>query len=156
MDDHRLNSGHQGDLHYEKNIVFLCDDCLSFLDNRRFCRTEGRALGNHLPGGNEGHAAIHAAHDVSSVHHERQSRPQNKDKNFECKIISQKVSGGTVSYQVECTGKEGVVQTSGTTTYTDKAMNGASTTSFKMKGQPAMTMSNKIRGKYIGPCPKAQ
>jgi len=82
--------------------------------------------------------------------------PQNKDKNFECKIISQKVSGGTVSYQVECTGKEGVVQTSGTTTYTDKAMNGASTTSFKMKGQPAMTMSNKIKGKYIGPCPKAQ
>lgn len=80
--------------------------------------------------------------------------PKNKDKNYECKTIKQNVSGNTVSYTIECKGKEGTMQTSGTSTYTDTFMNGASTTNFKMKGQPEMTMSNKIKGKYLGVCPK--
>jgi len=80
--------------------------------------------------------------------------PQNKDKNYDCKTTGQKISGNTVSYSVECKGKEGVMQTSGTTTYSDNSMNGASTTNFKMKGQPAMQMANKIKGKYIGACTK--
>lgn len=80
--------------------------------------------------------------------------PQNKDKNYECKIISQKVVGNTVNYNVQCTGKEGTIQTSGTTTYTDHSMSGASTTSIKIKGQPEMKMSNKMKGKYVGPCTK--
>lgn len=80
--------------------------------------------------------------------------PQNKDKNYDCKVINQKISGNTVSYTVECKGKEAVMETSGTTTYTDTFMNGSSTTSFKMKGQPEMKMSSKIKGKYIGACPR--
>lgn len=80
--------------------------------------------------------------------------PQNKDKSYDCKTVNQKISGNTVSYTVECKGKEGAMQTSGTTTYTDKSMNGESTTTFKMKGQPEMKMANKIKGKYIGVCPK--
>jgi hypothetical protein len=80
--------------------------------------------------------------------------PQDKDKDYDCKTISQKISGNTVSYNMECKGKEGVMQTSGTTTYTDNFMNGASTTNFKMKGRPEMQMANKIKGKYLGSCPK--
>ncbi|MFA5321749.1 MAG: DUF3617 domain-containing protein [Smithella sp.] len=80
--------------------------------------------------------------------------PQSKDKNYECKTINQKISGNTISYTVECKSKEGVMHTSGTTTYTDKFMNGSSTTSFKIKGQPEMKMSSKMKGKYIGACPK--
>jgi hypothetical protein len=80
--------------------------------------------------------------------------PKSKDKNYDCKTISQKVSGNMVTYTVECKGKEGFMQTSGTTTYTDTFMNGSSTTSFKMKGQPEMKMANKMKGKYIGTCPK--
>lgn len=80
--------------------------------------------------------------------------PQNKDKNYECKIISQKVVGNTVNYNVQCTGKEGTMQTSGTTTYADHSMSGTSATSFKISGQPEMKMSSKMKGKYIGPCPK--
>jgi hypothetical protein len=80
--------------------------------------------------------------------------PKNKDKNFDCKTTSQKIIGNTVSYAVECKGKEGVMQISGTTTYTGSSMDGASTTSFMMKGQPEMKMASKIKGKYIGPCPK--
>jgi len=80
--------------------------------------------------------------------------PQSKDKNYDCKIINQKVSGDTVSYALECKGKEGVTKMSGTTTYTDNSMNGSSTTIVKMKGQPEMQMVSKIKGKYIGACPK--
>jgi len=80
--------------------------------------------------------------------------PQSKDKNYDCKTLTQKVSGNTVSYAVECTGKEGVTKVSGTTTYTENSMNGTSTTNVKMKGQPEMQMTSKIKGKYVGACPK--
>jgi hypothetical protein len=80
--------------------------------------------------------------------------PQTKDKNYECKTLDQKVTGNTVTYTVECKGKEGVMKTTGKTTYTDKSMNGESKTAFKMQGQPEMQMINKIKGRYIGNCPK--
>jgi hypothetical protein len=83
-----------------------------------------------------------------------QNKDQNKDKNYECKTISQKVSGNTVSYAIECKGKEGVTKVSGTTTYTDNSMNGSSTTTIKMEGQPEMQMTSMIKGKYIGACSK--
>jgi hypothetical protein len=80
--------------------------------------------------------------------------PQTADKGYDCKIADQKISGNTVSYAVECKGKEGEMQTSGTTTYTDNSMNGTAITNFKMPGQPEMKMTSKITGKYIGNCPK--
>ena len=80
--------------------------------------------------------------------------PKNQDKNYECKTTGQKISGNMVSYTVECKGKEGVMLTSGKTTYKGNMMDGAATTSFKMKGQPEMQMNSKMKGKYIGPCPK--
>jgi hypothetical protein len=82
--------------------------------------------------------------------------PQNKDqdKNYDCKTTAQNISGNTVSYTVECKGKDGVMQTSGTSTYTGTSMDGTSNTKFKMKGQPEMQMATKIKGKYIGACPK--
>jgi hypothetical protein len=80
--------------------------------------------------------------------------PKNQDKNFECKTTAQSISGGTVSYSVECKGKEGVMRTTGKTTFSGSSMEGTSTTNFKVKGQPEMQMTNKMKGKYIGPCPK--
>jgi len=80
--------------------------------------------------------------------------PQSNDKTYDCKTLTQKISGNTVSYSVECKGKEGVTQVSGTSTYTENSMNGTSTTNMKMKGQPEMQMTSKIKGKYIGACPK--
>jgi hypothetical protein len=80
--------------------------------------------------------------------------PQNKDKNFECKTINLKTSGNTVSYTMECKGNGQVMQTSGTSTYTGSSMDGTTTTSIKMKGQPEMKMASKTYGKYIGACTK--
>lgn len=80
--------------------------------------------------------------------------PQDNDKDYDCKTISQKISGNTVSYTVECKGKEAVMRTSGTSTYKGSSMDGVSNTSFKMKGRPEMKMASTSKGKYIGACPK--
>jgi len=78
--------------------------------------------------------------------------PKNQRKNYDCKTISQKMSGNTVSYTMECKGPEGTMTTTGNHTYTGSAMEGSSTTAMKMKGQPPMEMASKMTGKYIGPC----
>lgn len=80
--------------------------------------------------------------------------PKNKDKNYECKTTLQNFVGNTINYKVECKGQDTVMQTSGTTTYTGNTMTGQSNTKFKTKGQPEMQMLSKMKGKYIGPCPK--
>ncbi len=80
--------------------------------------------------------------------------PKNQDKNFECKTTSQKVSGNTISYAVDCKGKQGVMTSTGQSTYTGSTMDGSSNTSFKMKGQPEMQMASRMKGKYLGACPK--
>jgi hypothetical protein len=77
---------------------------------------------------------------------------KNQDKDYNCKTTSLKVSGNTVTYAVECKGKEGTMFSEGKNTYTGNAMEGTSTTSFKMQGQPAMQVKTKMSGKYIGPC----
>ncbi len=80
--------------------------------------------------------------------------PKNQDKSYECKTTGQKISGNMVDYSVECKGKEGVMQTAGKTTYTGSSMDGSATTRFKMKGHPEMQMNSKMKGTYIGTCPK--
>ncbi|MFO7569152.1 MAG: DUF3617 family protein [Smithellaceae bacterium] len=80
--------------------------------------------------------------------------PQSQDKSFDCKTTSRKISGDTVTYVVECRGKDGVMVTKGKNTYTGLSMEGSSETSFKMQGQPEMQMTTKMKGTYIGACPK--
>ncbi len=79
---------------------------------------------------------------------------QNTYNNYECKTIDHKTNGNTISYTLECKGAEGVMQISGTITYTDNSMNGKSTTNFKMEGQSDIQMTSKIKGKYVGSCSK--
>ncbi|HLZ19593.1 MAG TPA: DUF3617 family protein [Smithellaceae bacterium] len=78
--------------------------------------------------------------------------PKQQDKNYDCKTTSLKVSGNTVNYAAECKGPEGVMTVNGKSTYTGNAMEGSATTSFKMKGQPAMEMTSRMTGTYVGPC----
>jgi hypothetical protein len=80
--------------------------------------------------------------------------PKAMDKRMECKMKDQSINGDTVTYTMECKGKDSVVLTSGTMTYKGNTFAGASTTNIKSKSQPQMQMSNKISGKYIGPCNK--
>jgi hypothetical protein len=80
--------------------------------------------------------------------------PQSDAKNYECKTKDHSVSGNTVTYIVECTGKNSAMLTIGETTYKGNTFDGTSTTTVKTKGQPDMQINNKISGKYIGPCKK--
>ena len=73
------------------------------------------------------------------------------EKDKECKIVKQKVTGNKVSWRMECKKTEG----EGEITYSGTTYNGF----FKMKtveeGQ-TMTMNMKLAGKYLGPCPKSK
>ncbi len=80
--------------------------------------------------------------------------PQAQDKQNNCKMIDQKVSGDTVTYSMECKGKDSVVFTSGTMSYKGNSFTGTSAMKIKSKGQPEMQMNSKIDGKYIGRCTK--
>ena len=79
---------------------------------------------------------------------------KNQDKNHECKTTRLKISGNTVSYAIDCQTPEGAMFSEGQNTYAGSTMEGEATTSFRMKGQPAMQMKSRMKGKYIGPCPK--
>jgi Protein of unknown function (DUF3617). len=80
--------------------------------------------------------------------------PKAKDKSIECKMKDQKISGDTMTYAMECKGKDSAVLISGKMTYKGNTFAGASTTNIKSNGQPEMQINNKTSGKYIGPCTK--
>jgi hypothetical protein len=80
--------------------------------------------------------------------------PQSTAKGYECKTKDYKVSGDTVTYTIECWGKNSSMLTTGKTTYKVNTFDGTSTTTVKTKGQPEIQMTNKMSGKYIGPCKK--
>jgi len=78
--------------------------------------------------------------------------PKNQSKNYDCKTVAQKMIGNTINYTIECKGPEGTMTSTGNHTYTGTAMDGASTTVMKLKGQQPMEVKNKMTGKYLGPC----
>jgi len=80
--------------------------------------------------------------------------PKSDDKSDTCKATSQKISGNKVTYAMECKGKEETMLINGDISYTGDSMEGKSTTIIKVKGQPEMKMSNTLKGKYLGACPK--
>jgi hypothetical protein len=80
--------------------------------------------------------------------------PKSQDKSYDCKTKNSKISGDTVMYEVECKGKGSTVLTSGKMIYKSNSMEGTAATIIKTSGQPEMQMASKMKGKYIGPCPK--
>ena len=79
---------------------------------------------------------------------------QKQEKNTECKMKDQKVSGDTVTYTMECKTPESTIISNGKTTYKTNTFDGTTDTTIKTKSQPDMQMSNTMSGKYLGPCPK--
>ncbi|MGB7629909.1 MAG: DUF3617 family protein [Candidatus Deferrimicrobium sp.] len=81
----------------------------------------------------------------------REDPVPKSDKDKECRIVKQKITGNKVSWGMECKKAEG----EGEILYSGTTYNGF----FKMKtveeGQ-TMTMNMKLAGKYLGPCPKSK
>jgi hypothetical protein len=81
-------------------------------------------------------------------------KPDKQQKGQECTMKDQKVTGDTVTYTIECTNAKGTMVTSGKMTYKGDSFDGTSDTTIKNKGQPEITMTSTMSGKYLGPCPK--
>ncbi|OPY02324.1 MAG: hypothetical protein A4E60_01119 [Syntrophorhabdus sp. PtaB.Bin047] len=79
---------------------------------------------------------------------------QGKEKNPNCKITDQKVTGNTVTWAMVCKEKDGTVESKGSITYKGDAFDGTTTTLIKDKAHQAQQVSTKMTGKRLGPCDK--
>ena len=79
---------------------------------------------------------------------------QNKEKNPNCKIVDQKVSGDSVTWAMICKEKDGTVDSKGKITYKGDTFDGTTTTTIKDKSGKAQQIATKMSGKRLGPCDK--
>ena len=75
--------------------------------------------------------------------------PRNSNKQQNCKMLKQKISGNTVTWEMECADQDIKTRVSGKITYKGDSFKGA----IKIKtNQGDMTMTSHISGRYIGDC----
>lgn len=74
--------------------------------------------------------------------------PVSKEQN-RCRLTGQKVSGSTVSWQMQCEEPEGTTYMKGSITYEGDVFNGT----VRVK-TPEFQMKQRISGKWIGRCPE--
>jgi hypothetical protein len=75
--------------------------------------------------------------------------PENSQPGQECKFPETKIKGNTVTYTMECSGKEGEMKGSGEITYSGDTFKGT----MKMQmPQANMEMISHMEGKRIGDC----
>ncbi|MFI5294848.1 MAG: DUF3617 domain-containing protein [Thermodesulfovibrionales bacterium] len=80
--------------------------------------------------------------------------PQKSEKNQDCKMISNKIEGSTVTWVMQCRDKKGnTIDSSGRITYKGASFDGA--VEMDMSGKEGKQhMSQKMSGKRIGDCTK--
>jgi Protein of unknown function (DUF3617) len=75
--------------------------------------------------------------------------PQGSQLEQECKFIQTKVSGNTVTWIMECSGKDGKMKGNGKITYSGNSMKGK----IEMTMSPSnMKMTSHLSGRRIGDC----
>ncbi len=76
--------------------------------------------------------------------------PQKKEKNQDCKMISNKMAGDTVSWVMQCTDKNGVMESTGKLTYKGNSFTGTvhivTTETNGEKSESTLQMSGKRTG----------
>lgn len=80
--------------------------------------------------------------------------PQPTAKDYVCETKHTEIKGDTVTYLIECTGKNSAMLILGETIYKGNSFNGTSTATVKNFGQPDVQINNIISGRHIGPCKK--
>ncbi len=79
--------------------------------------------------------------------------PQKPEKNQDCKTISSKTSGNTVSWVIHCRDKNGTTaESSGKVTYKGDKFDGMVDMTFNQSGRDKMKMTHRMSGKRIGEC----
>lgn len=75
--------------------------------------------------------------------------PYKAEPGQECRLTKSDVKGDTVSWSMECKTKGGPAVFNGTVTYKGESFDGV----VKMKYE-GMDMTQNLKGKWVGPCPK--
>jgi hypothetical protein len=79
--------------------------------------------------------------------------PQKAETNQECKMISSKVDGDTVTWVMECNAQEGTkTHSEGRVTYKGEAFDGVTNVTVTPPGQETMKMTQTMSGRRIGDC----
>lgn len=79
--------------------------------------------------------------------------PQQQGKGVDCKMISHKIEGNTVSWVITCRMKEGgTAESTGTITYSGKSFKGTMKTVMNEPGAEKMEVTQHMSGKRIGDC----
>lgn len=78
--------------------------------------------------------------------------PDMSQRDQRCTIKDHKVQGSTVSWKIQCEGKEGNMEGAGSITYAGKTYTGNMQMKVSMGGGDAMTMNYQMQGKHTGAC----
>jgi hypothetical protein len=81
--------------------------------------------------------------------------PQRREKNKDCVMKDQKVSGNTVTWDMVCKDKEGTeMRGTGKITYKGDKFDGVMTSTVNSRDTGTRVMNYKMSGRRLGPCPK--
>ncbi len=79
--------------------------------------------------------------------------PQKAEKNQDCRMVSSKVSGDSVTWTMECRTPDGVkTDSQGTVTYKGDTFDGTTSVTVTPPGQSTMKMTQVMTGRRIGEC----
>jgi hypothetical protein len=78
--------------------------------------------------------------------------PDMSQRDQECIVKEQKIVGDTVSWKMQCNGKQGTMTGEGRIKYASDSYDGDMQMTMTQGGGPAMTMKYAMQGKWTGPC----
>jgi hypothetical protein len=78
--------------------------------------------------------------------------PDTSQKNQDCKMLDQNMSGDTVSWKVQCKGKDGTVDGDGKITYSGKTYDGVMQAKMTSPKGEVNVMKMSFQGKHTGAC----
>jgi len=76
------------------------------------------------------------------------------DPRSECRVDGMQRNGGTITWSTTCTTPQGTVRSEGVAHYRGDTMEGTMTTRVPTANGQTMDNTQRITGRYLGPCPK--
>jgi hypothetical protein len=70
----------------------------------------------------------------------------------QCAVKEQKIVGNTVSWKMQCSGKDGKMEGEGLIKFANETYDGTMSMTMTQAGGPAMNMKYTMQGKWTGPC----
>jgi hypothetical protein len=78
--------------------------------------------------------------------------PQKKEKDQDCKMISNKIQGNTVTWVIQCKDKNGTTESKGTVTYKGNSFDSTINNVTTDKSGEKVVSTMRMTGKRIGDC----